>query len=217
MNTGLTPTSSFNAGNRREDIGTNIASLGATISASTLSARTLGATVSNGGIGASSSSNSNTKRGGTSSRNRKDDKKEFNPRLIFSQIVAMQCFHYVFLGLLFQINYMLFGSRITIDRIFTDQYIKLWSTTGLPDTFAVLLSSLVGAVLLAIIVEKSKKCLDFAFTLFVIHLGFCTAYGGIPRTWDWWIGNILGTIVMILLGEYVCSLREMSDIPLLQI
>ena len=90
-----------------------------------------------------------------------------------------------------------------------------------------LLTSLIGlfayetipdsAVLLAIIVEKSKKCLDFAFTLFVIHLGFCTAYDGMPRTWDWWIVNILGTIVMILLGEYVCSLREMSDIPLLQI
>ena len=74
-----------------------------------------------------------------------------------------------------------------------------------------------SAVLLAIIVEKSKKCLDFSFTLFLIHLCVCTAYDGMPRTWDWWIVNILGTIVMILLGEYVCSLREMSDIPLLQI
>lgn len=74
-----------------------------------------------------------------------------------------------------------------------------------------------SAVLLAIIVEKSKKCLDFSVTLFLIHLGFCTVYSGLPKTWDWWIVNILGTIIMILLGEYVCSLREMSDIPLLQI
>lgn len=72
-------------------------------------------------------------------------------------------------------------------------------------------------MLLAIIVEKSKKALDFALTLFVIHLGICTAYAGMPRTLDWWIANLLGTIVMILLGEYVCSLREMSEIPLLQI
>ena len=73
------------------------------------------------------------------------------------------------------------------------------------------------AVLLAVIVEKSKKCLDFAFTLFLIHLMICTFYNGLPRTFDWWIVNILGTIIMVLLGEYVCSIREMSDIPLLQI
>lgn len=75
----------------------------------------------------------------------------------------------------------------------------------------------IRAVLLAIIVEKSKKCLDFSVTLFIIHLCICTAYDGMPGTWDWWIANVLGTIIMILLGEYVCSLREMSDIPLLQI
>jgi protein SYS1 len=72
-------------------------------------------------------------------------------------------------------------------------------------------------VLLAVIVEKSKKCLDFAVTLFLIHLGICTCYDGMPGTLDWWIVNILGTIIMVLLGEYVCSIREMSDIPLLQI
>jgi hypothetical protein len=66
-------------------------------------------------------------------------------------------------------------------------------------------------------VEKSKKCLDFSFTLFLIHLGFCTVYDGMPATWDWWIVNIFGTIIMILLGEYVCSLREMKEIPLLEI
>lgn len=68
----------------------------------------------------------------------------FNPRLIFSQIVSLQCFHYVILGLLFQINFLFFGRSITIDRIFTDEYIKMWSTKGLPDTIAVLISSIAG-------------------------------------------------------------------------
>ena len=139
INSGLTPTSSFNAGSRRDDIGTGIATLGTTISNATLSARSLNNNSAN-------APGTNSKRGGTSSRSRKDDKKDFNPRLIFSQIVAMQCFHYVFMGLLFQINYLFFGSNITIDRIFTDQYIKMWSSKGLPDTFAVLLSSIVGYV-----------------------------------------------------------------------
>ena len=70
---------------------------------------------------------------------------------------------------------------------------------------------------MAIIVEKSKKCLDFALTLFIFHFIFCIAYDGLPRTWDWYIVHILGTIMMVLLGEYLCSKRELDDIPLLQL
>jgi hypothetical protein len=71
------------------------------------------------------------------------------------------------------------------------------------------------ALMLAIIVEKSKKCLDFSVTLFIIHIIFCSMYGGFPSTWDWWIIHILGMILMVVLGEYLCSKKELSDIPLL--
>ena len=72
-------------------------------------------------------------------------------------------------------------------------------------------------MLLAIIVEKSKKCLDFSVTLFLIHLFSCIWYAGMPSKLDWWIVHVLGTIVMVLLGEYLCSLKELSDIPLLEL
>jgi protein SYS1 len=68
---------------------------------------------------------------------------------------------------------------------------------------------------MAIIVEKSKKCLDFSVTLFVIHLNACVVYNGMPGTWDWWIIHVMGTILMILFGEYLCSKKELDDIPLL--
>lgn len=71
------------------------------------------------------------------------------------------------------------------------------------------------SILLVFIVEKSKKCLDFSVTLFLIHILICSIYGGFPLTWDWWIIHILGMIVMVVLGEYLCSKRELSDIPLL--
>jgi len=91
----------------------------------------------------------------------------------------------------------------------------IWSSEGWIDNAAVLVSSLTGAALLALIVEKSKKCLDFSVTLFLIHIIACTFYDGVPKTWDWWIVHILGMIIMIILGEYLCSLKELSDIPLL--
>ena len=81
------------------------------------------------------------------SRLRQASMKNFNPRLIFSQIVAMQCCHYLFLGILFQLNHILYGQSITIDRMFTDEYIQIWHTIGWPDSFAVFLSySIVGYV-----------------------------------------------------------------------
>jgi len=66
-------------------------------------------------------------------------------------------------------------------------------------------------------VEKSKKCLDFGVTLFLLHLLLCSLYDGFPTILDWWVMHVLGTIVMVLLGEYLCSRRELDDIPILQI
>ena len=157
------------------------------------------------------------RRGATNQRNHDASGKAFNPRLIFSQIVAMQCFHYVVLGFLVQVNYVFFGTSITLDRLFTDKYVRIWTAAGWADTTAIIIASLVGSFLLAVIVEKSKKCLDFSVTLFMIHFILCTLYKGVPATWDWYIVHILGTIIMILVGEYLCSRRELDDIPLLQI
>jgi hypothetical protein len=142
----------------------------------------------------------------------------FNPQLIISQIVCLQCYYYIALGLIFQCNYILFGlGSITLDRLFTDTYLNIWSAAGWVDNGAVLSASIVGAILLTIIVEKSKKCLDFSITLFVLHLVVCTVYtgGNVPSTWDWWIIHFIGMIIMVLFGEYLCSKKELSDIPLL--
>jgi len=73
------------------------------------------------------------------------------------------------------------------------------------------------SVLLAIIVEKSKKCLDFSVTLFLLHLSISTLYGGFPTSLDWWIVHVFGAILMVVLGEYLCSLKELDEIPLLQL
>ena len=161
-----------------------------------------------GGLGVSGRSHPRQAKPGTNSA-------AFNPRLIFSQIVALQSFHYLTLGFCIQCNHVVYGSSITIDRIFTSQYIDVWTGEGWVDNGAVLVSALVGSLLLAVIVEKSKKCLDFSVTLFFIHFLACCLYGGAPNTYSWWIVHILATIIMTLLGEYFCSIREMNEIPLL--
>jgi hypothetical protein len=69
---------------------------------------------------------------------------DFYPKLITSQIIALQCFHYFLLAFLFQVNHVLYNTSITIDRIFTDRYIHLWNSQGWPDVCAIFIGSLVG-------------------------------------------------------------------------
>ena len=121
----------------------------------------------------------------------------FDPRLIFTQIAALQSFHYAILSLFLQFSSVLFGRRpATLDAVFASGGLELWSS----DAASVLAAGAAGAFLLAVIVEKSKKCLDFAATLFLLHLLACTLYpggwgyrpiwaGGSPTwagRWSWW-------------------------------
>jgi hypothetical protein len=47
---------------------------------------------------------------------------------------------------MFQINHVLYNNSVTIDRMFTDKFLNLWSIGGWADNAAVLLSSLVWYV-----------------------------------------------------------------------
>jgi hypothetical protein len=142
---------------------------------------------------------------------------KFNPRLIFSQIVALQTLHYLILSFMFQMNSVIYGSYVTIDRIFTAKHLNLWTKEGRIDAMTIVLSSLIGSMLLVVIVEKSKKCLDFATTNVILHFIICVLYDGkaVLHSLDFWIVQVFGMIAMVLLGEYLCSRRELMEIPLI--
>jgi hypothetical protein len=103
-----------------------------------------------GNVAASSAPASSTANGSSSSSSRRGSSRRqellasFHPKLIATQIVALQCFHYFLLALLFEINHVFYSTSITIDRIFTDRYVRLWEMTGWPDVAAVVIASLAG-------------------------------------------------------------------------
>lgn len=154
-----------------------------------------------------------TANGNHGRRRNQESKASFYPKLIVYQIVALQCWFYFCLVVCFQINHVLYNTSLTIDRVFTDTYLRLWQV----DALSVLLANLCGSVMLTIIVEKSKKCLDFSLTQLLLHFILTCLYGGFPTQLQWWIVHIAGTIAMVVFGEYLCSRKEMEDIPLLQI
>jgi hypothetical protein len=68
----------------------------------------------------------------------------FHPKLIGFQIICLQCFHYFVLALCLQVNSVLYKTSTSLDRIFTDKYVKVWHTSGWPDAMAILIAAVMG-------------------------------------------------------------------------
>ena len=100
----------------------------------------------------------------------------FQPVLIVLQIVSLQCFYYVCMGTLWGISYVLFGQPLSLSHLFTDRYINFVSLSGWCEVLCTLASAVCGAYLLSLFVERAKRCVDFTFTLYFIHIWNCTFY-----------------------------------------
>ncbi|KAM0932644.1 hypothetical protein DsansV1_C42g0238491 [Dioscorea sansibarensis] len=138
----------------------------------------------------------------------------WDPWLILSQIVCLQCLYYLTLGFLMSILVGLRVSRLSLVYLFDFSILTASSATGWCAIAAFLLSSLAGSVYLFYLNERAKKCLDFSATLYIIHLFICIVYGGWPASITWWVVNGTGLALMSLLGEWLCIRREMREIPM---
>ena len=88
----------------------------------------------------------------------------------------LQGFFYLTMGTLWGLNHILFSSPVSLDRFFTSQYIDFVTISGWIETFSTLICAVAGAYLLSLIVERSKKCVDFTFTLYFLHTVMCMFY-----------------------------------------
>ncbi|XP_010231978.1 protein SYS1 homolog isoform X2 [Brachypodium distachyon] len=128
----------------------------------------------------------------------------WDPWLIVSQIVCLQCLYYLALGLLMALLVGTRVPRLTLLYLFDFATLTPRTTTGC-------------AAFMLYVIERAKKCLDFAATLYIIHLFICIIYGGWPASITWWVVNIVSLAIMSLLGEYLCIRRELRDIPVSRI
>ncbi|XP_023547444.1 protein SYS1 homolog [Cucurbita pepo subsp. pepo] len=138
----------------------------------------------------------------------------WDPWLIVAQIVCLQCLYYLTLGILIATLVGTRVSRISLVYFFDYATITVSTATGWCVIASFLLSALAGAVYLIYLIERAKKCLDFAATLYILHLFICIVYGGWPSSMTWWVVNGTGLVVMSLLGEYLCIKRELREIPI---
>ncbi|KAI9110347.1 hypothetical protein K1719_018789 [Acacia pycnantha] len=138
----------------------------------------------------------------------------WDPWLIVAQIVCLQCLYYITLGLFLAI---LVGTRVSrLSLVYFFDYVTITTSTitGWCVIASFLLSSIAGAAYMFVVIERTRKCLDFSATLYIIHLFICIVYGGWPSSITWWIVNVTGIAVMESLGAYLCFRCERREIQL---
>lgn len=139
----------------------------------------------------------------------------WDPVLITSQIVCVQFLFYISLGILQAIILGPILGHITVDYMFDWGHINFKAKLGWLNWMTHILNSVAAAGVLAWIVERAKKCLDYGATCYIWHCIFVWWYSSSwPASTAWWIANGVGFVVMVLLGEWFCVRREMQDIPL---
>ncbi|KAJ0392926.1 hypothetical protein ATCC90586_012135 [Pythium insidiosum] len=138
----------------------------------------------------------------------------WDPKLIMLQMVCMQTSHYIVRGL---VLFLCHGTSTSMDQFFAYHLQTLATVEGIKNGFALLVAALVSAVCLAAFVERAKKCLDFGVTLYFIDLLIQCFYSEFPKAWDWWLLHCGAAALTILLGEYLCSRRELEEIPMIDL
>lgn len=76
------------------------------------------------------------------------------------------------------------------------------------------LSSLAMAYLVFLVVQRTRKCLDFCFSIHFFHLLACWIFGGFPSNSSWWLCSAASAAATTALSQYFCRKVEMQDIQL---
>lgn len=92
----------------------------------------------------------------------------WDPVQIVAQIVSMQCLFYLSYGLLILVFIGPYET-LSVDFIFNWRYMELNSWTGIAVAGTYFLNAILGSIFLLLVVERSKKCLDFTVTQYFLH------------------------------------------------
>jgi len=140
----------------------------------------------------------------------------WDPSLIISQIIALQSSLYFSFGALLILGSILTGTECTLTNIFQYRALNFSDRHGVLTIVCYTLTALCGAVALWKIVRRTKQCLDFSVTAYMIHILICWMYNSsLPNTLSWCILTVVAAAIMCVTGEFLCLKTELEDIPLL--
>jgi protein SYS1 len=137
----------------------------------------------------------------------------FDPQLIVAQIILLQGLSYLTIILFLFLFHEMLGTRsdtLTLHHVLSRS--ALDETGAFLYAFVNILNGFFIGVYLSFIVERAKKCLDFASTLYFFHFMITWWYDGFPWGWQWWVLNIVALVCAAVSGEWLCMRRELREI-----
>lgn len=141
----------------------------------------------------------------------------WDPPLIITQIIAMQAAYWFIYGASVSFSTLFFPHvTYTMDSIF------LLGTLSMSDSqfdwvyiICLWVTAFASGALMSIIVDRSKKCLDFSSTAHIIHFIVCLVYSeSIPGDPSWWVFHMVSLYIMTSVSFALCRRFELGDIPL---
>lgn len=141
----------------------------------------------------------------------------FDAKLIVFQIVQYGALSYVSLAGLLWFQHALFGAPCTPSQFagFNPTTTSVYAASGWTTLSAHLLNAAIfQPIFLSLVVERAKKCLDFAFTFrFFDFLATCAAWG-FPTTFEYWALTCTCLVVTAVFAEWLCMRRELQEISM---
>eukprot|EP01095_Lingulamoeba_sp_RSL-Kostka_P014562 TRINITY_DN6385_c1_g1_i1.p1 TRINITY_DN6385_c1_g1~~TRINITY_DN6385_c1_g1_i1.p1 ORF type:complete len:154 (+),score=6.78 TRINITY_DN6385_c1_g1_i1:205-666(+) len=139
---------------------------------------------------------------------------KWDPILIITQIIALQCIYYTMLGIMLFISSIITDTWFEMDLFFEYTTMDFTTSIGIAIIISLITASIIEAIVIRMLIERAKKCLDFTFTLHFIQFVIVLIYSSFPVTFTWWIVTLISLGIMTLLSEYLCMKYEMTDIKL---
>eukprot|EP00920_Eleutheroschizon_duboscqi_P015124 GHVT01035004.1.p1 GENE.GHVT01035004.1~~GHVT01035004.1.p1 ORF type:complete len:263 (+),score=46.19 GHVT01035004.1:1635-2423(+) len=140
----------------------------------------------------------------------------FNPKLILTQMIILQCcfFQIATVGIFVLFLLLRLPPRECrpVLAFFDASAYDLSTWRGAAVGIAVILAGVPMSFILRLIVERSRKCLDFVATYHILYLLACSICSNFPTTWSFWTTAGASVISTTLLAEYLCMQSELKEI-----
>jgi hypothetical protein len=140
-------------------------------------------------------------------------RESYRPHVILFQICVIQASFTGLLALGTWACVSALGLPFSWALLFDAPSLTVFSPAGWCRIVSLFAASIASAAALPPVIERSKKAVDFAFTVYLLHGAACAQWhGALPANGTWWVTHACAFILTAALGEYLCMRREMQDI-----
>lgn len=130
------------------------------------------------------------------------------------QISALQALFYGILAALYMLLLRGYVDQLGATWVFDASKVNVRSYPGYMAGLAYILAGMLSAPCIYWLVERAKKVLDFAATIYIVHLILCWAVVHFPTNVAWWVASLISFLLSSQIAELMCARREMQAIPL---